>query len=90
MNSIIGSAVAAQANMMMPNMMPPHMLAQWPPHMMPPMAPMPHQYMAAGPGGLPMMPPPQMMPPRPLFPAAAASVGQTPITQSKPTFPAYR
>lgn len=76
--------------MMMPNMMPPHMMAQFAhmPHMMPPMGAM--QYMP--PGGIPMMPPPQMIggPARPLFPAAASSVNHLPQTQSKPTFPAYR
>lgn len=83
-----------QANIMMPNMMPPHMMAQYGamPPMMGPMGHMPHQYMG---GGMPMMPPPHGMmgaPPRPLFPAAASSVGQQTMapSQPKPTFPAYR
>lgn len=80
--------------MMMPNMMPPHMMAQFapmPPHMnmmgmgfMPPgmmpgmMPPQPHQMLGA--------------PPRPLFPAAASTASQHHLaqSQSKPTFPAYR
>lgn len=85
------SGIAAQPNMMMANMMPPHMLAQFGmPHMMGAMNPM--QYMAQTAGGIPMMPPPhQMIPPRPLFPAVATSaMNQPSMSQVKPTFPAYR
>lgn len=76
-----------QPTMMMPNMMPPHMMGQY--GHMPMMTPMGHMppYMA-NPQQMQMMQ--QMMggPPRPLFPAAAA-VSSVP-TQPKPTFPAYR
>lgn len=68
-----------QPNMMMANMMPPHMMAQFGMGMPMPMQPF-----------MPMMPH-QMMQPRPLFPAAAAAstVGQHQMPP-KPTFPAYR
>ncbi|XP_037042215.1 BUB3-interacting and GLEBS motif-containing protein ZNF207 isoform X2 [Bradysia coprophila] len=74
-----------QPTMMMPNMMPPHMMGQYGHMPMMPMGPMP-PYMA-NPQQMQMMQ--QMMggPPRPLFPAAAA-VSSVP-TQPKPTFPAY-
>ncbi|XP_031623250.1 BUB3-interacting and GLEBS motif-containing protein ZNF207-like isoform X2 [Contarinia nasturtii] len=68
-----------QPNMMMANMMPPHMMAQFGMGM--PM--MPQQFAM----GMQMMPH-QMMQPRPLFPAATSSVGQHPMAP-KPTFPAY-
>lgn len=70
--------------MMMPNMMPPHMMSQYGMPMMTPMGPMP-PYMT-NPQQMQMMQ--QMMggPPRPLFPAVVSSVQ----TQPKPTFPAYR
>lgn len=75
----ITASLMQQPNMMMTNMMPPHMMAQFGMGM--PM--MPQQF-------IPMMPH-QMMQPRPLFPAAAAtsSVGQHQMAP-KPTFPAYR
>jgi hypothetical protein len=82
----VNLGVQPQPAMMMPNMMPPHMMGQYG-HMpmMTPMGPMP-PYMA-NPQQMQMMQ--QMMggPPRPLFPAAAA-VSSVP-TQPKPTFPAY-
>lgn len=71
-----------QPNMMMANMMPPHMMAQFGMGMPMPMQPF-----------IPMMPH-QMMQPRPLFPAAAAAATPPPVGQhqmaQKPTFPAYR
>lgn len=82
--------MAVPPNLMM-NMMPPHMLAQFGmPHMMQAMNPM-QQFMPPGAAGMQMMPPPhQMIPPRPLFPAAATSSMNQPMSQPKPTFPAYR
>lgn len=86
----VNMGVPPQPGMMIPNMMPPHMMGQMGGQFMPTMmAPMGHMppYMP-GPGGMPMIQ--QMMggPPRPLFPAAAAV--STVASQPKPTFPAYR
>ncbi|CAD7085905.1 unnamed protein product [Hermetia illucens] len=77
---------ATQANMMMPNMMAPHMMGQFTSMgpMMTPMGPMPPYMNAAG---MQLMPPHMMgAPPRPLFPAVSTS---TVPSQAKPTFPAY-
>jgi hypothetical protein len=79
------SMMAGQPNMVMANMMAPHMMGQFGPMGMMPMGPMP-PYMSAPPG-MQMMPQHMMGPPRPLFPAAASAV--TSVSQSKPTFPAY-
>lgn len=74
--------------MVLPNMLPPHMMGQFGAMgMMTPMGAIP-QYMSAPPG-MQMMPPPMLGgPPRPLFPAAMGAV--TSVAQTKATFPAYR
>lgn len=79
---VIVAHLMQQPNMMMANMMPPHMMAQYGMQM-----PMPF---------IPMMPPQMMQPQRPpLFPAAANAAATTSTVSQhqmapKPTFPAYR
>lgn len=86
---LVNLSVPPQPGMMLPNMMPPHLMGQYG-QMATMMAPMGHmQYMP--PGGMQMMQ--HMMaaggvPPRPLFPSGAASTVVS--AQPKPTFPAYR
>lgn len=82
---MMGMVATPQQNMVMTNMMAPHMMGQFGPMGMMPMGPMP-PYMGAPPG-MQMFPP--HMQQRPLFPAAATSTVASSAAQAKPTFPAY-